>query len=95
MNRFKSNFDHVVIGPTGVFVLDTKNNPGTAEALGDFLSIKRPDGRLSYSGDRLARAARGQGFELNRLLRQRTRVSPWVSAVVVLWAEFPQQASSG
>jgi hypothetical protein len=89
LDRFKFNLDHVLIGPGGVYVLDTKNFPGMAEAKGDDLQITRPDGRAGHHGADLARNARGQGSELNRILRQRCGVKAWVNAVVVLWAEFP------
>ena len=96
LNRIKSNLDHVLIGPSGVFVLDTKNMHGTAQADGDRLSLTRPgETRVAYSHDRPARQARAQGVDLNRVLRQRCQLSPWVTAVVVLWADFPQQVVAG
>ena len=94
LNRIKSNLDHVLVGPGGVFVLDTKNSPGTATANGDQLTLTSPDGK-PFTSDAKARQARGQGFELNRVLRQRCGLHPWVSAVVVLWADFPARAVAG
>jgi hypothetical protein len=96
LNRFKSNLDHVIVGPAGVFVLDTKNLHGTVQIDRDVLSLTRPgDDRTAYSSDSLAQSARRQGYELNRLVRRRCDRSPWVSAVVVVWAEFPQRAAAG
>ena len=95
VKRLKFNLDHVLVGPGGVFVLDTKNFPGTAQVKGDRLRITRPDGRAGYDGPDLARRARGQGIELNRMLRQRCGISSWVSAVIVLWADFPSRAVAG
>ena len=93
LNRFKSNLDHVIVGPAGVFVLDTKNLHGSVTVDGDTLSLTRPgETRVAYANDNLARSARRQGWDLNRLLKQRCNLSPWVSAVVVVWAEFPQRA---
>ena len=96
LNRIKSNLDHVLVGPAGVFVLDTKNLHGTVQIDGDVLSLTRPgDDRVAYRSDGLAQSARRQGYELNRLVKRRCDRSPWVSAVVVVWAEFPQHAAAG
>ena len=95
LTRIKSNLDHVLVGPGGVFVLDTKNWVGTANANGDQLTLTRPDGKSGYNSQALAQQARRQGAELNRVLRQRSGLSPWVSAVVVLWADFPAGAVAG
>lgn len=96
ISRIKSNLDHVAIGPGGVFVLDTKNLQGTAHAEGDMLSLTRPgDTRAAYTNDNPARQARAQGAELNQVLRQRCQLSPWVTAVVVIWADFPQRSVAG
>jgi hypothetical protein len=94
--RTKSNLDHVLVGPGGVFVLDTKNYRGFARVIGDTLTVTYEDGRGSgYQGDGLARSARAQGREVNEMLRLRGETRVWVSAVVVLWTEFPQQRADG
>lgn len=94
--RMKSNLDHVVVGPSGVFVLDTKNLQGVAHAVKDTLTLTRPgDTQAAYTSDSPARRARSQGAELNQILRQRCQISPWVTAVVVVWADFPQRAVAG
>jgi hypothetical protein len=93
--RANANLDHVLIGPAGAFVLDTKNWRGTAHADGDLIAFTRPDGRRGYRGDGLAAAARAQGADLNHLLRQGGSTSPWVSAVIVIWAEFDQKVVQG
>jgi hypothetical protein len=96
LNRLKSNLDHVLVGPGGVFVLDTKNLHGTVVVDGDRLTLTRPgEPRAAYTNDNLAGQARAQGSELNRMLKQRCQLSPWVTAVVVLWADFPQQIGHG
>jgi len=96
LNRIKSNLDHVLVGPGGVFVLDTKNLHGTVVVDGDRLTLTRPgEARAAYANDNLAGQARAQGSELNRMLKQRCQLSPWVTAVVVVWAEIPQQIGHG
>jgi hypothetical protein len=94
--RTKSNLDHVLIGPAGVFVLDTKNFRGTASANRDMLSVTFAAERSTdYSSDKLARSARAQGAELNQVLKLRWQTRVWVAAVVVLWTDFPQQLVEG
>ena len=95
MNLVKSNLDHVLVGPGGVFVLDTKNGWGTASASSDTLTVVHPDGRKAFESDTYARRARAQGKALNALLNQRCGLHPWVSAVVVIWSDFEQQAVPG
>jgi hypothetical protein len=95
LKRHKSNVDHVIVGPGGVFILDTKNNAGTAQATGDRLRIARPDGKPSFEDDRLATAARRQGAQLHDLIKDRCGVNIWVDALIVLWAEFPQAVVEG
>lgn len=96
VDRGKSNLDHVLVGPGGVFVLDTKNLHGTARVTGDRLALTRPGSeRVAYESDSCARSARAQAAEVNALFRQRVSLRPWVTAVVVVWAEFPQQAADG
>jgi hypothetical protein len=78
------NFDHVLIGPPGVFLLDTKTLSRTATAKDDQLAA----GRLRYPGG----AFRGAANTINkRLERQLGHRCPWVQAVVVIWGDFPQQ----
>ena len=45
----KSNIDHIVVGPSGVFVIDAKKYSGKVEVL-DKGSIFRPDFRLYVNG---------------------------------------------
>lgn len=90
------NFDHVLIGPAGVFVVDTKNLSGTIAIRGESLSATYGAGRRSDDfGDRLARQARSQGAELHDVLSRRGQPRIWVTAVVVIWADFPQQCADG
>jgi hypothetical protein len=95
LSRYISNLDHVIIGPGGVFILDTKNSAGTAEARGDRLRIVRPDGKQSFDSEHMARQARAQGVALHDLIKRRCGVNVWVDAAIVLWAKFPQRAVEG
>lgn len=77
------NWDHVLVGPAGVFLLDSKTLNGTAAAGDDALR----SGRLLYRGS----AFRGGAWQIKSALELRLGVpAPWVQAVVVVWGEFPQ-----
>lgn len=79
----RGNFDHVVVGPPGVFLLDTKSLSRTAVARHDALTA----GRLTYKGS----SFRGGAVEINERLEVSLGArAPWVQAVVVIWGDFPQ-----
>lgn len=78
------NWDHLLVGPPGVFVLDSKLLHGQAVASGDGLRA----GRLTYSGLAVRRAA----FTVKeRLEEQLGQPAGWVQGVVVIWGDFPQR----
>lgn len=96
ISRWKSNFDHVLVGPAGVFVLDTKNYSGTVTVERGALTLAYGSGRRPrVVGDALARQARAQGAALHEVLRRRGVERAWASAIVVFWAEFPQRVAGG
>jgi hypothetical protein len=79
----RGNLDHVVAGPSGLFVLETK----TAE---DGPSVEASDGSYSrWQLESWARQARGNAVKLRQML------GPvglgWINAVVVVWADFPDR----
>lgn len=77
------NWDHVLIGPPGVFLLDSKLLHGTAAAGYDVLR----SGRLTFTGS----SFRSGAWRVKELLEERLGFrAPWVQAVVVVWADFPQ-----
>ncbi|MGH3001235.1 MAG: nuclease-related domain-containing protein [Gaiellaceae bacterium] len=78
------NWDHVLVGPAGVFLLDSKRLSGTAAVGADALR----SGRIVYPGVRFRASAKRVKVELERRLGFR---APWVQAVVVVWGEFPQE----
>lgn len=78
------NWDHVIVGPGGVYVLDSKLIHGKAVASGDALRA----GRLCYSGLASRRAA----AVLKEMLDAQLGYSAgWVQGVVVVWGDFPQR----
>jgi hypothetical protein len=79
----RGNFDHVLVGPPGVFLLDTKRLSQRAVAAEDRLRA----GRQYHLGAASRAAAAELGARLERLCGRR----PWVQAVVVIWGDFPQR----
>jgi hypothetical protein len=77
------NWDHVLVGPPGVFLLDSKNLSGIAAAGGDALR----SGRLAFPGWMFRNGAKRIKLALEERLGSR---APWVQAVVVVWGDFPQ-----
>jgi len=82
------NIDHVLIGPPGVFLLETKNLSGSVSVANDMVDVRwLEDPDDGYVNDTIGRRARAAAAELSRALGPR---GPWVQAVVVLWARFEQ-----
>jgi hypothetical protein len=78
------NWDHVLIGPPGIFLLDSKSLNGSARTGDDALIC----GRLRFSGKPL----RGAALRLKSELEARVDFSArWVQGVVVIWGDFPQR----
>lgn len=95
LRRGKGNVDHLIVGPGGVFVLDTKRTDGVVEVAGDHVSVTRiddPDLHFSHPG--AAHVVR-LAAETNARLRSTARINQWVTPVVVWWAQFPQAVAEG
>lgn len=87
----KANFDHVVTGPPGSFLLETKNLAGTISVEDGVLIARQfddPDEIYRYTS--LAPRLRGQAKELSAHLRHESGCRKWVNAVAVIWGHFPQ-----
>lgn len=94
--RLTHNLDHVLVGPPGVFVIETKNFGGTVAVRRDMVTIQYADhGKPLPMGDKIARQARSQGVEVNRMLTQRGHLKVWVTAAVAIWGDFPQGQAEG
>lgn len=84
LEHVRGNYDHVLVGPAGVFLLDSKFLHGTVAVGEDMCRC----GRLTFRGA----AFRGGAYAVKRTLDRRLGDrSPWVQAVVVIWGDFPQQ----
>jgi hypothetical protein len=79
----RGNWDHIAIGPTGVYVIDTKSFSRATRVEDDTLR----SGRIRERGGRY----RGQAVRLKEALERETGLKPWVQAVVAIWGDFPQR----
>lgn len=81
------NLDHVVVGPGGVYLLDTKWLGGTALVEEDVVRlIRKDDPGNSYSMDRLAPSIRARAAALKQEIAQPEL--RWVQGVVVFWNDL-------
>lgn len=87
----RGNLDHIVIGPGGLFLLDSKRLGGCVSIDSRGILVHRyDDPDLDYhlsGGDHLLALAR----ESHDSVLELTRISQWVTPVMVIWAEFPQR----
>lgn len=85
----RGNRDHVLVGPAGVFLLDSKRLGGTVSIEGDTIHVERVDDpRDSYRLDRVAGALRADAARLHDELKERASLNVWVNAIVVFWSHF-------
>jgi hypothetical protein len=77
------NYDHVVIGPPGVFLLDTKRLSRPAAVHNDELRA----GGMRYSGTGFRRSA----VTMANALAARLGSRPWVQSVVVIWGTLSHE----
>jgi hypothetical protein len=85
------NYDHIVVGPAGVFLLDSKNLQGIVGVRSGVPHLsRRHDPDAGQARGWIPRRALGDAARLHQQIRRRTGRSPWVHAVVVFWSEFPE-----
>jgi hypothetical protein len=80
------NVDHVVVGPGGVFAIETKFRSGTGEITfrnGEGLFV----GGFPEEKDSLSQA-RGNAAEMNRLIKENCHIDVWVKPVVVFVGDW-------
>ena len=91
----RANLDHIVTGPPGVFLLETKNLAGAISVEDGILVARQfddPDEIYRYWT--LAARLGGQATELSARLRAERGRRTWVTTVVVIWGHFPQSLVS-
>jgi hypothetical protein len=86
------NIDHVLIGPAGIFMLESKRLAGRVRVEAGKLVVRwHEDPEDGYENASIVSRARGAAFDLHARLELPGQ-SPWVQAVVVLWADFDQRS---
>ena len=84
------NLDQLIVGPDGVFLLDSKNLWGTFAVSCGVLSCSHPDGpRSDYSMPRLPRSLCAASRSVDSVLKNSLGWIVDMRPVVVLWANFP------
>jgi hypothetical protein len=82
------NIDHVVVGPGGVFLLDSKRWKGSVTVEGDSAVVRRlEDPDLHWQFTSPAHVKR-LAVEVSEAIRAGTRATVWVTPVVVVWGDF-------
>ncbi|MFC5175631.1 nuclease-related domain-containing protein [Nocardioides taihuensis] len=91
----RGNVDHIVIVPAGVYLLDSKRLGGVVSVDDQGVTVRRlDDPALTYrqAGDaHLLRLAR----QTHQQILSASRIRTWVTPVMVIWADFPQDVAEG
>lgn len=85
------NYDHVVVGPAGVFLLETKYLGGTIEMRDGIPWVQQklyPEQSKPYPDIR--QQALRSAARLKEEIEEFSGYGTWVQAVVVFWSEFPE-----
>jgi Nuclease-related domain len=84
------NYDHIAVGPAGVFLLETKNPQGIVEIRDGVPHLRRRlDPEADTPCDRIRPRALAAAASLKEDIERQTGHRTWVQAVVVFWSEFP------
>ena len=87
----RGNMDHVLVGPAGAFLLETKSLGGIVSVERGALSVRwREDPDDGYEAPRVGPRARALAAQLAERLREAGMPDVWVQPIVVLWSDFPQ-----
>lgn len=87
----RGNYDHVAIGPSGVYLLESKNLQGIVKIKGSVPHLdRRHDPEAHETFKRIPRCALAGAARLKEEIEEQTRERRWVQAVVVFWGEFPE-----
>jgi len=84
------NIDHVVVGPGGVLLLDSKRWRGSVTVEEDLAVVRRlkdPDLPSRFTSPA---HVRGLTVAVSKAIRASTRATVWVRPVIVVWGEFAQ-----
>jgi hypothetical protein len=86
------NVDHFIVGPGGVFLLDSKNWSGIVSIEDGIATVTPPDNPdAAWSWPRLPGALKRASFKNKEAIEKLTGVRVFVQPVVVIWAPFEQR----
>ncbi len=86
----RGNYDHVAIGPSGVYLLESKNLQGIVNVQDGVLHLaRRHDPEQTVVFDRVRPRALASAARLKGEIERQTGHRIWAQAVVVFWSEFP------
>ncbi|KGM14441.1 hypothetical protein N869_10975 [Cellulomonas bogoriensis 69B4 = DSM 16987] len=85
------NFDHVVIGPPGVFCLNSKFSAYRLQAAesGALVGVHVDDPTLTKRIDRDISGAKWEAVALRNQIEKRSGRKVWVQPVIVWWGPYP------
>ncbi len=86
----RGNYDHVAVGPSGVYLLESKNLQGVVSVRGGVPRLARRHDTETVVFDRVRSQALAGAARLKSQIERRTGHRIWVQAVVVFWSEFPE-----
>jgi hypothetical protein len=87
----RGNYDHVAVGPPGVFMLESKNLTGVTEVRNNVAWLRRRHDPYADKPIRVESAVLSASAAVSRTITAGTGRREWVHAVVVFWNEFPER----
>lgn len=86
------NIDHILVGPAGVFILESKRLAGQVKVEDGKLIVRwHEDPEDGYENGSIPPRARGAAYTVSSALKS-AGIKVWVQAIVVLWADFDQRS---
>ena len=92
VQRRYGNYDHIAVGPSGVYMLETKKLDGVVEVRDGVPHLSRrhdPDATEKFT--RMRSTALSAAAEIKGDIEHRCGECSWAQAVIVFWSEFPEQ----
>lgn len=87
----RGNIDHILVGPPGVFLLETKRLGGIVSVERGALSVRwHEDPDDGYDARQIGPRTRALAAQLAERVKESGAPNVWVQPVVVLWSDFPQ-----
>jgi hypothetical protein len=86
------NYDHIAVGPSGVFLLESKKLAGIVELRDGVPYLRRRlDPEAVTRFDRIRPRALAGAANLKEDIQRATGHRTWVQVVVVFWSDFPEE----